>query len=112
MYNVWMKNDNTPNKQIYGFISRDKNYDILLKKNIYFRELVWFNNEDVLKPFGLYYKNHLLFNDNKPNTRNIYEQFKDVTLEFLPKIKEFKANLTINPLLKDRLIFVVVLFGP
>ena len=64
-------NENLPENRIIGCIDRDSGYDGVLKKNIFIRELVWFNNEQVLDPVGFYFNNRIVY--------NIYEYYKGLT---------------------------------
>ena len=45
---------------IYGYIGRDSSWDDYTESNVSVREIVWFNNEKMLTPFLMYFKNHII----------------------------------------------------
>lgn len=62
------------NKQIIGYTARDMSNDPLLGVDIPAREMVWFNQESMLKPLGIYYKGYII--------RHLYDYYR-VLLKYI-----------------------------
>jgi hypothetical protein len=55
-------NNNISKNEIIGYISKDKAYNISLKRTIQATEYVWFNNEKTLNPICFIFKNNIIYN--------------------------------------------------
>lgn len=59
---ILLYNDHHPSNPIHGYIGRDSSWDDYTNSNVSASEIVWFNNEKVLTPTLIYFKNYVISN--------------------------------------------------